>query len=100
MNDYWNDPPEYDEPPECCGDIMEQLEDGTLVCEHCGKRYEPAQDIELVDECSANGICFIDAEEYAQAQQPFCPHGNAWGSCDACDYASDLAYDAERERKH
>jgi hypothetical protein len=37
MNDYWNDPPEEWEPPECCEEIMEVLEDGTCVCANCGK---------------------------------------------------------------
>jgi hypothetical protein len=29
-----------------------------------------------------------------------CPHGKAWTDCDACDHASDLAYDAARESRH
>lgn len=44
MNDYWNDPPEYPEPPECCGDIMDVTEDGACVCPTCKKRIEPQQD--------------------------------------------------------
>lgn len=44
MNDYWNDPPEYDEPPECCDDFMDVAEDGTCTCPKCGKRIEPQPD--------------------------------------------------------
>jgi len=44
MNDYWNDPPEYPEPPECCGDIMDVTDDGACVCPKCKKRIEPQQD--------------------------------------------------------
>ena len=94
MNDYWNDPPEYDEPPECCEDIMQQLEDGTCVCEHCSKRIEPAQDIEPVD------IEPWPPLEEMPEMPAQCPHGREWGSCDACDHASDIAYDAARERRN
>ena len=32
------------EPPECCGDFMDETEDGAYVCPECGKRIEsPAQ---------------------------------------------------------
>ena len=46
MNDYWNDPPEYPEPPECCGDIMDVPDDGACVCPTCKKRIEPPKDID------------------------------------------------------
>jgi hypothetical protein len=49
MNDYWNDPPDYPEPPECCGDIMDVTDDGVCVCCACGKRIEPQPDIEPVE---------------------------------------------------
>ena len=48
MNDYWNDPPDYPEPPECCGDIMDVTDDGVCACPSCGKRIEPQPDIEPV----------------------------------------------------
>lgn len=44
MNDYWNDPPDEEEPPECCGDIMDVNDDGVCVCPKCGKRIEPQPD--------------------------------------------------------
>ena len=46
MNDYWNDPPEMPEPPECCGDIMDVTDDGACVCPKCKKRIEPPKDID------------------------------------------------------
>jgi hypothetical protein len=49
MNDYWNDPPDYPDLPECCGDIMDVTDDGACVCPSCGKRIEPQPDIEPVE---------------------------------------------------
>jgi hypothetical protein len=44
MNDYWNDPPDTSEPPECCGDFMEVIDSGACVCATCGKVIEPQPD--------------------------------------------------------
>jgi len=44
MNDYWNDPPEYPETPECCGDVMNVTDNGTCICPTCGRRIEPQPD--------------------------------------------------------
>ena len=45
MNDYWNDPPEEYEPPECCGEPMDiDPRTGACSCAKCGKRIEPKQD--------------------------------------------------------
>jgi hypothetical protein len=64
MNDYWNDPPEQPEPPECCDEIMDVDDKGACICSKCGKRIEPpaevqeSPDVELPDDClreSANG---------------------------------------------
>ena len=48
MNDWYNDPPETPEPPECCGEMMEVDEDGDCECMTCGKLVvcdkEPAED--------------------------------------------------------
>ncbi len=89
MNDYWNDPPEYPEPPECCGDEMNVTEDGTCVCAKCGKRIEPQPDIEPFGD--------VPEESFGNIPQSTeCPHGKTH-SCDACDTASDIAYDTARE---
>lgn len=91
MNDYWNDPPEEDEFFECCGEAMNVTEDGVCFCPKCGKRIEPkAQAYDEIEQVQ------FDCAERSVPNK--CPHGKDWGSCDACDQASDLAYDAERER--
>jgi hypothetical protein len=46
MNDYWNDPPEDHEPPECCDEIMDVDDNGRAICSICGKIIEPPPDIE------------------------------------------------------
>jgi hypothetical protein len=91
MNDYWNDPPDYPEPPECCGDCMDVKQDGACVCPNCGKRIEFTPDIDPPD---------VPEEDFGNIQDvPYiCPHGNA-DECDACDHASDIAFDAGRERR-
>jgi hypothetical protein len=49
MNDYWNDPPDDHEPPECCGEYMNACEDtGIATCATCEQRIEPEPDIEPV----------------------------------------------------
>jgi len=90
MNDYWNDPPESPEPPECCDEIMDVEENGACVCAKCGSRVEPAPDIEMPD---------ADPLAHEATVAPRCPHGNEWHECDPCAVASDLAYDAWRESR-
>lgn len=47
MNDYWNDPPDDCEPPECCGEFMDFNENtGACTCAKCGKIIEPQKDPE------------------------------------------------------
>jgi hypothetical protein len=43
-----DDPPDYPEPPECCGDIMDVDDNGNAICPECGKVIEPPPDIEPV----------------------------------------------------
>ena len=92
MQDYWNDPPEYPEPPECCDQEMTVDESGACRCEVCGNTIEPENDIEPPP---------INEEpiDFDEPETEECPHGKEWGECDACDYASDLAFDAARERR-
>ena len=50
MNDYWNDPPETEELPECCDEVMDYDEKtGACKCSKCGKTIEPQPDIEPMD---------------------------------------------------
>lgn len=37
MNDYWNNPPEYPEWPECCNQEMTVHENGDCSCDICDK---------------------------------------------------------------
>ena len=86
--DYWNDPPECDEGPECpeCGEIAEcDEETGEATCE-CGHRW-------TVPEETYGPEDFVGAEP--------CPHGKPPNEyCDACAALSDHAYDAAREDRH
>jgi hypothetical protein len=45
MNDYWNDPPEYDELPECCGEYM-NFDEQTCICTclKCEREILPEKD--------------------------------------------------------
>jgi hypothetical protein len=44
MNDYWNDPPEYPEIPECCNEVMDVDDHGNCSCGKCGKLIKPPED--------------------------------------------------------
>jgi hypothetical protein len=46
MNDYWNDPPEYPEVPECCEQEMDVDDQGNCRCAICGKTIECQPDPE------------------------------------------------------
>jgi len=49
MNDYWNDPTDDCEPPECCDEYMNVCKDsGVATCTTCHRRIEPQPDIEPV----------------------------------------------------
>ena len=93
MNDYWNDPPDYPEPPYCCDDYMTEFPDGICVCDCCGLRVSPAPewdpgpapDVELPDD-------FYHGP-------PLCPHGREWTDCATCDHLGDITFDAARERR-
>lgn len=89
MTDYWNDPPEEPEVPECCDTEMEVLVDGTCVCGVCKHRIEPQPDPEPMPEPML--------EDCVPVAGP-CPHGNL-GPCSKCDYLADLAFDAAREQR-
>ena len=44
MNDWWNDPPDAPEIPECCNDEMHVMLDGTAICLKCGNQVAPDPD--------------------------------------------------------
>lgn len=93
MNDRHLDPPETPEPPYCCGDYMEVLEDGSCKCEKCGKAINPPEDVEPP-------YCHDPLpEEEGYPQDVKCPHGRPLGDCDHCDYMADIKFDEMRERR-
>lgn len=112
MNDYWNDPPEEPEPPQCprddCdgyGELKHGHEDGmTLFCDTCGKEWdvdypsEPDPPDWKCDECGEQYPCSCMEEDGPETDE--CPHGNPWEDCGACDHEGDIAFDAAREQRH
>ena len=108
MNDWYLDPPNEPEVPECCGDETVLFPDGVCVCEHCGLRYAPVPDpydgyeppdVELPEHgCCACGTPtpYVYCDKCAETVK--CAHGNKPGECGVCDYEEDLAYTASRER--
>jgi hypothetical protein len=105
MNDYWNDPHDYPEPPEWWMNLDDAMEDETMP-ESVKKAIK-----EAMDEWASTG-----QEEYDPGPEPdfsdddfqnhyaikatTCPHGRAPHNCDDCDYLGDIAYDAAREARH
>tara|TARA_B110000503_G_C7104053_1_gene395135 strand:+ start:167 stop:397 length:231 start_codon:yes stop_codon:yes gene_type:complete len=61
MNDYWNDPPQDDEPPECCGEYMTVDESGGCHCESCGRRIEPPKDAPEASDAELGDCVTMDA---------------------------------------
>tara|TARA_Y100000310_G_scaffold231676_1_gene234261 strand:- start:86 stop:382 length:297 start_codon:yes stop_codon:yes gene_type:complete len=94
MRDYWNDPPETPEPPECCGEEMEIDDQGNCKCLKCGHTIRQ----EVMEE-QPEDLEPFPPEDWKPAQPEKCPHGNDWGECGACDHASDIAFDTQRERR-
>jgi hypothetical protein len=95
MQDYWNNPPEEPEIPECCELEMIVDDDGNCKCSACGATIEAQPDIEPPDEPSEPW----PPENKEPPESENCPHGKKWGDCGACDHEGDLAFDAARERR-
>ena len=122
MNDWYLDPPEDLDLPECklasttgcegVGDALQQtLYDwqGALIptyyimrCSDCGGQwlmpipidYQEPPDADCAASAAANKSLYA---ANAANGVGICPHGMEHGTCDACDYLSDLAFDAARE---
>lgn len=99
MNDYWNDPPESDEPPWCakCEEFFDVAPDGlSAKCSTCGDEWKAPPEPVYQPEPATPDITDEDRMVNFPAK---CPHNKEWFDCDACMQASDLAYDASRERR-
>lgn len=116
MNDYWNDPPDDPEMPlcpSCCdgqgGEDSSMDDQGAwhLTCECCGHKWVIAAEKEpepMAEYFAPRGCeeCHCDLPEQwkyslckACGEKP-CRHGNPRHNCDACDFESDIAFDASR----
>ena len=109
MRDYYNDPPECPEAPECCDREMECYDDGSSRCPLCGATVDPPRDIEPLeyeyidrDKCRdcggrhpTNADCCDEQDDGGD-----CPHGRDFMDCHACEHAADIAYDVARESRY
>jgi len=103
MNDSHLDPPDYPEPPEWYCEIESILDEqpvpkdvATVIrtaledwCNWCNEQRHPDPEPDPVVELP---------DDYFPGPDK-CPHEKPWGDCDACNYASDIAYDAAREAR-
>jgi hypothetical protein len=101
MNDYWNNPPDDQEPPEwymTLEDILEQQEPPELVATAIRKAMDDwAQDYNDQHDIAPEPEMTHDEPDIIESD--ICPHDNQWGDCGACDYASDVAFDTAREQR-
>jgi hypothetical protein len=124
MNDWYNDPPDDQEPPEWYmalddvldsqrGDMPEEVEAAVRAAMHkweeeynaaCSRPEPEQKDEEMPDPAlfcqhcgnpNNNGCGLCNA----CGENAKCAHGNPVGSCDHCDHLADLAYDAARESR-
>lgn len=115
MTDYWNDPPEPPEVPECCGDEMHVNTDGGLMCHVCDRVVAPIPDIEPFDPVVDDPLPDDVPTGQAPLSEAILALANLPGlfdetrillkqaaarQADAEDYQDDLAFDAARERRH
>ena len=108
MNDWYLDPPEFDEGPECpecedgLGDWVGTWPGGEIFeCDCCGHQWQIALEPDYY-EPDIPQLTEAELEEHTKAiaeANRLCPHGREWSECNACMVAGDLAYDAARERR-
>jgi len=90
MNDRHLDPPEYDEPPECCGDLMNITDDGDCICPLCGRMIIPELPPEPPDDPRELEADYWHDELRDRKLEPE----------EEYDFEKDdMNYDASRERK-
>jgi len=95
MFESYFDPPDEPDFPECCDIDMVMFPDGIILCAACGMRRETFKEstVEMFEVHKD-----VELDDDLKEESETCPHGNKWGDCSTCDYLSDLAYDAARER--
>lgn len=100
MNDWYLDPPEEPEIPECCDLEMAVDDDGNCECMICEATIEAHPDIEPPDDddwkCGGKYPCEC---QLPPEESTHCQHGNKHGDCGACDHLGDLAFDTMRENR-
>jgi hypothetical protein len=104
MSDHHLDPIDFAEGPECpldcdgMGDFPRLSADANediVTCDSCGHVWSVPREKDCLDEpVDPVHEAFIES---LYIENPLCPHENAWGECDTCDYLGDLAFDAARE---
>lgn len=83
--------------PICGRWSMDENDDGTMGCDN-PKECEEKEAAMWAKYAEDEARYQKEMEEMGEPPAPeHCPHGNKWGECNACDVASDLAYDAMRE---
>lgn len=90
MNDWYNDPPEEPEVPECCNTEMEVLDTGDCLCSVCGSLSPAPRD----PECLPDGLEWILGPQCGVV----CHHG-VEGVCEDCLVEGDLRFDSERDKR-
>lgn len=108
MNDWWYDPPEYDDAPACpeCGGYASYLTAAPGVeryrCdeEGCGHDWLAYREPDPGPDDFMIGPDFEPSDMEPPPAPAQCPHGNAWHECNYCMQASDFACDAAREARH
>lgn len=108
------EPPDYEEsacPVDSCEGWGEVLtEDGLKVhfaCVDCGEKWsadipqDPWDGYDAEAERRMEEQFARDMEDYTECEDvvEHCNHGKPHHECDACDFLSDIAYDAAREKR-
>jgi len=69
MTDYYNDPPEQPEVPECCDHDMSSNDRGDCFCEICGSTIVAPPDIEPIDDYPACMVSLVYGGETTRERQ-------------------------------
>ena len=101
-NDWYNDPPEYDEGPTCpeCGGYADELTSnkhcGRYKCEDCGHQWI----LRFGEDPGPEERPLPDDYAFEPECPELCPHGREWHECNACMAIGDFLADCAREARH